>query len=399
MFGNMMLRQKLMLGASFLAIIPIVIASLALGWTAVDDAHDAMAERAEAQLVSLREVKRTQISDYFDNIRNQVLTLSNDRMIIEFAIALPEAYNNFPSEFAGGEDTQRLRSNLGDYYNQQFTPEFNRLNSGVTSPASSWLSRLDKEGVALQYQYIQANPNALGSKNGMSDPKDGTGYSRLHALYHPHINDFLEKFGYYDIFIVDPKSGDVVYSVYKELDFATSLTSGPFASTGLGKAYQAVVNSSFADAVAIEDFATYGPSYNNVASFVASPIYDGGKLVGVLVFQTPIAKINEVMTSARRWAEVGLGASGETYLVGPDRKMRNDSRFLIDDKTGYLQALTDAGTSRDVLESISAKDTSIGLAQVSSSSALNALAGQSGFQIIPDYRGVPVLSAYGPVDI
>ena len=37
-----------------------------------------------------------------------------------------------------------------------------------------------------------------------------------------HVKQYLEKFGYYDIFLVD-NQGNVVYSVYKEVDFATNL--------------------------------------------------------------------------------------------------------------------------------------------------------------------------------
>ena len=38
--------------------------------------------------------------------------------------------------------------------------------------------------------------------------------------------------------------------------------------------------------------------------------------MGVLLFQMPIDKINAVMTSNSDWKNVGLGDSGETYLVG-----------------------------------------------------------------------------------
>jgi methyl-accepting chemotaxis protein len=43
------------------------------------------------------------------------------------------------------------------------------------------------------------------------------------------VRNYLEKFGYYDIFLVDPETGDIVYSVFKELDYSTSLIDGPYA--------------------------------------------------------------------------------------------------------------------------------------------------------------------------
>ena len=45
-----------------------------------------------------------------------------------------------------------------------------------------------------------------------------TEYDDVHKKYHPSIKGFLEEFGYYDIFLVDT-SGNIVYSVFKELDY------------------------------------------------------------------------------------------------------------------------------------------------------------------------------------
>lgn len=53
---------------------------------------------------------------------------------------------------------------------------------------------------------------------------------RSHAKIHPIISNYLEKFGYYDIFLVDAVHGNVQYSVFKELDYGTSLKSGPWPS-------------------------------------------------------------------------------------------------------------------------------------------------------------------------
>lgn len=38
------------------------------------------------------------------------------------------------------------------------------------------------------------------------------------------------------------------------------------------------------------------------------------------------------MTFDKRWAEAGLGETGETILAGPDFLMRSDSRLFIEDR-------------------------------------------------------------------
>ena len=71
------------------------------------------------------------------------------------------------------------------------------------------------------------------------------------------------------------------------------------------------------------DFKPYAPSHGAPASFISQAILDeNGSLAGILVFQMPIAKINNVMQVA-----AGMGESGETYIVGKDGFMRSDSRF------------------------------------------------------------------------
>jgi methyl-accepting chemotaxis protein len=87
----------------------------------------------------------------------------------------------------------------------------------------------------------------------------------------PATHKFLSEFGFYDIFIVDPDNGKIVYSVFKELDFATSLKTGPYANTGIGDAFKQALGASNVDQTFITDFADYLPSYNDPASFISSP--------------------------------------------------------------------------------------------------------------------------------
>jgi len=376
--GNLKLSHKLVVGSALLAIIPVVIASMFIGYVSNETAREALENQARNQLVSVRDIKKSQIEGYFNTIRDQVLTFSNDRMIIDYMRQVKPAFKEFQQQ-ALDEDISVYRSKLSQYYSQDFEAEFGNQNQGERANASTWLNQLDAESVALQYQYIKANPNPLGSKDGLEDPKDGSAYSALHATYHPHIRDYLNKFEYYDVFMVDPETGDIVYSVYKELDYTTSLIDGPYANTGIGEVFRKANAATSADSFAVADFAAYPPSYNGAASFVASPIFDGGEKVGVLIFQMPVDRINAVMTHGEKWKEGGLGDSGETYLIGGDFKMRSQSRFLIEDKAGYLAAIKAGGASQHTLDLINAKGTALGLATVQSIATKAAIGGETGY--------------------
>ncbi len=395
----MTLKNKLILVCITLAIVPVIMVSATLGYESYQSGRQTIEQQARDQLIAIRDIKKQQIESYFDTIRKQVLTLSNDRMIIE-------AMSGFKAAFTAYKSTQGLpaissmKEQLRQYYTGDFQQEYSRRNNGGSADTSRIVEQLDDDSIALQYQFIRANPNPLGSKDLLNAPDDNSDYAKLHRAYHPHIRDFLVKFEYYDIFLVDPDSGDIVYSVFKELDFTTSLKKGPYASSGIGNAFRLANEEGRIETVALTDFEPYFPSYEDPAAFIASPIFDGGKKIGILIFQMPIDRINSIMTHGGHWKESGLGDSGETYLVGTDFKMRSMSRFLMEDQDGYFALLASLPEmAGNVLESIKAKNTSIGLQPVRTKGTEAAIGGQAGFDHFADYRGVPVLSAYAPLSI
>ena len=247
-------------------------------------------------------------------------------------------------------------------------------------------------GQTLQTLYIADNFWRVGEKDRMENAYDGSSYSALHAEVHPSFRTALDAFGAYDIFLIDDAYGDIIYSVFKEIDVGTSLLDGPYADSGLGRAWAESLET---DDVAIVDFDPYLPSYLAPAAFAAQGVHDDvGTRRGTIAMQAPIDRINDVMTSNQRWGDVGLGESGETYIVAADSTMRNDSRFLIEDPDGFYDALADAGIPTG---DIARFGTTIGLLSVDTDGTQAALEGESGSEVIRDYRNVEVLSDFGPL--
>ncbi len=394
----MSINKKLILAAVLFSAVPVLITSIIIGNLSMNQSHDALESVARERLIALRDVRKEQLSRYMETIQHQVQNLSAASMVVEAM----ERFSRTASDYQyppGDIDPQKSKAVLAQYYDNQFGKEYNRRNPGKSVDTDPLLAGLDDVGSTMQYLYIGANSNPLGAKDNLYDAGDGTEYSQWHAYYHPFFRDFLQRFGYYDIFLVDHRDGRIVYSVFKELDYATSLKTGPYANSGIGSAFQKADKATGKESLAFSDFAPYGPSYQDPASFIASPIYSGNTKIGVLIFQMPIDRINALMTQNQNWSEVGLGESGETYLVGPDKKMRSISRFLVEDKAGYLQAINNAGMQAQTIELIDAKNTSIGLQAIESSGSQAALNGETGFATFPDYRNVPVFSAYTPIDI
>ena len=371
-----------------------------IGIISLNSSSKALKQQAFNQLVSVRETKKKQIEDYFSTIRKQVRTFSENGMIVDAMKEFKTAFKDVRKQNdVTDSKLEEYRSALRTYYTSDFTNEYKQQNNGQRPDAVSYFNQLDDDSLALQYYYIKANYNQLGEKHNLDAAADESDYSKLHAKYHPIIRDYLDQFGYYDIFLVDPDSGDIVYSVFKELDYTTSLKDGPYASTNFGRVFREANNSSEPNYVKLVDFEPYAPSYEGAASFIASPIYDGSEKVGVLLFQMPIDNINAVMTSDNDWKNVGLGDSGETYLIGHDLAMRSQSRFLIEDKEGYQALMKGLGIDKGLLDKITAKDSTILLQKVDTKGTRAAISGSTHVEIFPDYRDIPVLSAYSPVDI
>ncbi len=392
----MLIKTKLRFGSVLLALVPALLAGVLIGLYATDHAEVALEEQARSRLTALREDRGNQIVNYFHTMRDQALAYAKDRMTID-------AIQRFSVGFRGLLDEMMLsgdqaRTAVQGYYANQFLAEFKRRNNGESVATEPLVNKLGDAGLVFQQLYIQGNPNPLGSKDQLVESPDGSSYSRIHALYHPAFRELQQRFGYYDIFLIDGESGIVVYSVFKELDFATSMKSGPFADSGLAEAYRGAMTLN-EGSVFQTDFAPYLPSYNDPAAFIATPVFVDGERVGVIAFQLPIDRINQVMTGDGKWQESGLGESGETYLIGSDYTMRSQSRFWLEDPDGFLKAVGDAGMDAATLDAIRSKATVIGLQSVKSPGAQQAINGTTGFDIFDDYRSVPVLSAYKPIEI
>ncbi len=334
-------------------------------------------EEAFSKLTAVRQVKRQAVARYFQTINDQVVTFSEDEMIVNAMREYRQAFREFRSENEiEQDDLDTMRDKLRSYYTDHFAREYKSQNEGREPEVDAILAQLDGDSIALQYHYIQANEHPLGSKHQLDRAADQSEYSEIHGRIHPIVRDFLEKFGYYDIFLVDSKTGDIVYSVFKELDYSTSLLDGPYAKTNFGEAFRRANAATEKDAVVLVDYAQYTPSYEAPASFIASPIYDGDEKIGVAMFQMPIDRLNTIMGE-----RAGLGKTGETYLVGPDGLMRSDS--FLDPEHHSVQASFRVPKSGSV--------------ETAASKA--ALSGKTGANVVIDYNGNPVLSAYAPIQV
>lgn len=221
---------------------------------------------------------------------------------------------------------------------------------------------------ALHKLYITDNPNPTGSKHLLDFSEDGSVYSAVHKENMPWLRNFLVQRDYYDIFLIDT-NGNVVFTVFKELDFATNVLEGEWKDTDIGNAFREAIKTPNGE-VHFFDFKPYKPSFDVPASFISTRIDDeAGNPMGVLVFQMPVAKLNAVFANTD-----GLGETGEICLYGADYKMRNNSRFSKEGETTILKREWKVDHIDESIE------------------------GESDYQVGPNYDGKEVLLAHSPFE-
>lgn len=370
-FHHLPLARKLLLAILLAGLLPMaLVASLAYRIGKQD-----LQEQAFNQLESIRDIKLAAIQRYFDDTRNQLITLASNQSTLASLKGFTQAYQHLL-------DAERITTNLREqnrtalqaYYQNTFQSEYQRLNPNGPIDTSALLSQLSDTALALQRRYIEQNPNPLGKKQLLTEIGTGTGaYNSLHQQFHPQYRRLVENLGYYDVFLIDTQ-GQVVYTVFKEIDFATSLNQGPYSNTHLAQVYQKA-SALAAGEVASVDFARYLPSYNAPASFFATPLFDGDTRLGVLAFQIPLEPINAIMGQ-----RTGMGKTGESYLIGPDYLMRSDS---------YLNPKH---------HSVAASFANPQTGSVRTAASQQALAGKTASQLILDYNQAPVLSSFAPLN-
>jgi class 3 adenylate cyclase len=377
-----------------LMLLSVCISSImAIAYVGYNNGRQALYNSIENQLVSLREVKATEIENYFERVASQAQTISEFGSTIDAVKELKIAYQEL--------DNQSLQitwnDQLKNFYSNKFLPKLQQNTEG--NPLLYSYLPQNTAARYLQYHYIVANANPTGEKEFLNQANDSSDYSQIHSKIQPVYRNFTDRFNYYDLFLIDAETGNVLFSVEKEPDFASNIFTGSYASSSLAEVVRKASKGRDRNFVAISDFEPYSASYGTPAAFIASPIFDDSKLIGVLAFQLSIDEINRIMTSEQNWSQNGLGKTGETYLVGPGYGMRSTSRFLIEQPKEYFKAIEAEGLPKSAIASIKKLNTAILHQTVDTPAIAAALDNKTGFDVVEDYRGVETLSAYRPLEL
>lgn len=214
-----------------------------------------------------------------------------------------------------------------------------RLNAGFEN--------LRKEGENparyLQDAYLTNSQYPVGQRHLADKADDKSYYTKFHAKYHDVFRRFMLEYNYYDVFLMNME-GDVVYSVYKENDFAMNVSGPALNGSGLHNAFDAALE----NGISFTDFQPYAPSAGDLAAFGGIAIKDKfGEDIGVLAVQLKPETFTDILTD-----DAGFSFDTKTFILGPDYRIRFSQGVKPDD----LEANPEFFVGTEVTSQLALKD-------------------------------------------
>lgn len=299
-------KQRLLVSMTLVSLVPLCIVSGILAYRGYHQSQTDMFDTLDIAQTSLEH----QTSTYITNLEDQLEVMAKDPTVMSALQGFSTAMEN-PDLLSVPVDAAKLKERYD--YQLANTP-------GATQEERDAWELKDAPGRALQYLYIAAKSNKIGEKDKFEGAADSGEWSQLHAKYHPYLHAVQQKFGLYDIFLIDAATKRVVYTVFKEVDFMSNVGEGPYIKQGLAEAANKALNG--AEGVSIADYAPYAPSYNLPAGFMAIPLKKDGRIIGALAVQLPLDRITALMNDMKAGFQT---IHGDALLIGGDWKLRTDS--------------------------------------------------------------------------
>src|ERR1700730_3500790 len=345
------IRSKLLVfttGIGFLILAALTVTAFFLSAVAL---RSARLDGFRSLLTSLSQ----SINTFFTDQRRDI-TAQSELQTIRYAVTeLSSGYEHLIEDLdaagfkADPAFLDQVRQNLQEAYEKG--PMANLRTLGQPVGEFEEFAELSPTAMLLQYVYIVSNPAGAGYKfqnNSVLDIAKNerlsvefrnafakTMFARAMDRYHGLFETIVRRNNYFDLILVDD-IGNIVYTFEKSWDFGANVFKGWREQSQLKKVFLGAWYGSIAsgdrsagDEVVITDLERYAGASGAPMLFLGCPINNrlGGRL-GVVVHEVESSTLTDLVTFQGRWPAVGLGETGEAYIVGPDLKLRSESRFV-----------------------------------------------------------------------
>lgn len=347
-------------------------------------------DSVESQLAAVRDTRVQALEIGAERLKSRVSSLAINPSVAEAFIDLASEFNNLNEDL-----TNEQVEDLTTLYDAEVLPPFTKAGVDIDSAG---LVPASVAGRSAQRLYISENPNGFEERDRLDDAGDGSGYSTAHAAHHPMLRALLENAGMSDLLLIDFDTGEVVYSTMKRIDLGSNAYTGPYAESGLGKVVEKLTTVAPGNSVLSDTF-FYVPTRGEPVFFLAASVRSGTNLVGALVTEVPVSALTDVMTAQGDWQRVGLGATGESYIVGGDRTLRTDTRAWLEDPADYLNRHLQRYDDPDATDLIDLIGSPVLVQPVDNAAVTESLDGNQFSGTVKNYLGTKTLAASGPAAV
>jgi class 3 adenylate cyclase len=383
----MSVQSKLLLMLLVCSIMSVAVVGV-IGYQA---GRNALRSLASERLIELRESQKRAIETLFADLTNSLIVYTHGSTVAEALGAFITGFDQLGNATISPAQQQAIVS----YYNNRVVGPIART-TGVKLDVNALLPSSNPQ------KYLQAVYTAPSSSDADSirvdDAGDGSAWSAANARFNNYFREIVTRFEYRDAMLLDTR-GNVVYTANKGPELGTNILTGPYHESNLREAYEKALGANAIDFVEITDFYPYQPQLDAPTAWLLSPVGTDGKIEGVMALPLPIAKINRIMTADKQWVAAGMGKTTETYLAGPDKLMRSDSRLFLQDQNAYRREAIAAGTPPDVADKAIRLGGTTLVQPVASAGLRAAQRGETGVITDTDYLGNKVLEAYSPLNV
>lgn len=349
---------------------------------------------SDDQMAGRATVKSEEVARYLAAMRRQTAAIASGTSTAGAVSRFTSAYADLSAlDSAVIDESGDL---VADYYRDEFAPAL----AETVGVSVGWRSLVPAGDAALYLQrhYIVDSGDAVGL---IDDAGDGSAWSEVHRDAHFSLYEATIRLGADDLYFIEPETGTIVYSASKGADFATSLDVGPHSGSTLATVMRLVRETPERGTATLIDMAPYTPDLGSPMMFIASPVFEGDLLTGIVVIKISSTPIDAIMTSEGNWVAEGFGETGEVFLTGPDGRMRSSARPFVEDPTAFLEDLEAAGTAtqaeRTAMTGVG--NTALFLKASDGRTLEAAAASDDRATITTDYLLRPVLSAVSRLDL
>ncbi len=320
----MIISKKLLFNITVTAALALILLSGFIIFCSKSIINNVLLSKSKEQLMLIRDFKQQELEIFFSNLKKHVEFAARDQFVKNGFQEFKSAFDQIAIINNSDDNKINYSSAINNYYNnitKQYKNYFSNSRNKVDF--SVFLQNLSQHSVSLQTRYMTSN----------NDNYQNIEYYNIHDKYHEYFRKITNDSRYNDLLLVD-LSGNVVYSAKKNIDFASSIVSGPFSNTEIANVFNAVKYLGTQEStVVISNFSEYLPDYQEPVLFVASKIPN----VGVFIASVGLSSVTSLLKLPEKMTKTSV------YLIDQDLHLINQENF---GKIIHTAAAREAATAK-----------------------------------------------------